>query len=164
MQPKSCASVARCGTVTAKRDHRLSFKSAAAIAIAWLTAVSSLSVPTVTLAQPSGDYGNSGDICRSQKDQAGSQGTVAGAILGGIFGAAISGRHNRAGGAIVGGTAGAIIGNSAGRHSVQCRDYPHRYGYHRSSCRWVAERYDDADHEFEVCRDRDGVWRPSGRG
>ena len=32
-----------------------------------------------------------------------------------------------------------------------------------SNCRWVQDNYGGRNHSYEVCRGRDGVWRPSGR-
>jgi hypothetical protein len=54
------------------------------------------------------------------------------------------------------------ICHPAGKPVLKCRSYPGRIGYHRSNCHWV-EQIGAADHQFEVCRDPDGVWRPSGR-
>ena len=51
----------------------------------------------------------------------------------------------------------------AGQGSVQCLAYPPRVQTHQHNCRWVEDAYDGAVHQFEVCRDPDGVWRPSGR-
>ena len=87
---------------------------------------------------------------------------MVGAILGGVLGAGVAGPHNRAAGAVVGGTAGAVAGHEIGKNSVKCLSYPHRFRYHRSNCRWVQDPDQDG-HQFEVCRDSDGVWRPSGR-
>jgi len=113
------------------------------------------------LAQPPGASWN-GDLCQQQKQASATHGTFIGALFGGIFGAALSPRH-RAAGAAVGGTAGAVVGNGAGANSVQCLAYPPRIEAHGQACHWVSEDYDGGPHEFEVCRDPDGVWRPSGR-
>lgn len=131
----------------------------------------SLAVPQFAAAQPAGQYDNGdngrsygrGDVCRREKAESGTRGTFIGGILGGIFGAAIAGRGSRGAGAVIGGSAGALVGNAAGRNSVQCVQYPSRLSYHDSNCRWVQEYYNDRRHDFEVCRDPDGVWRPSGR-
>ncbi len=48
--------------------------------------------------------------------------------------------------------------------AVKCAEYPRGVTYHRANCRWVQEYYGGAYHDFEICQDRDGVWRPSGRG
>jgi hypothetical protein len=50
-----------------------------------------------------------------------------------------------------------------GQHKVACQNYPSRVADHRANCHWVRETYDGADHDFELCKDSDGVWRPSGR-
>lgn len=48
-------------------------------------------------------------------------------------------------------------------HPMQCLAYPARVKAHADPCHWVSDFYDGAAHEFEVCREADGVWRPSGR-
>jgi hypothetical protein len=114
------------------------------------------------LAQPPGASWN-GDLCQQQKQASATHGTFIGALFGGIFGSAVAGRHDRAAGAVVGGSAGAVIGHTAGADSVQCLPYPPRVEAHADSCQWVSDAYDGGPHEFEVCREPDGVWRPSGR-
>lgn len=52
---------------------------------------------------------------------------------------------------------------AAGQGSVTCLAYPPRVETHQHNCRWVEDAYGGAAHQFEVCRDPDGVWRPSGR-
>ncbi|HWA64226.1 MAG TPA: glycine zipper 2TM domain-containing protein [Caulobacteraceae bacterium] len=133
-----------------------------ALAAAALVAAPSLAAPQLALAGDYDDYGR-GDICAQRRDEAATRGSVLGGILGGIFGASVAGRHDRVAGAVIGGTAGAVAGHEIGKHSVRCLNYPARVGYHRNNCRWVEERRHGEDQEFEVCRDRDGVWRPSGR-
>jgi uncharacterized protein YcfJ len=113
------------------------------------------------IAQPPGASWN-GDVCHEQKQAAAAHGTFLGAIFGGIFGAAIA-PHDRAAGAVVGGTAGAVTGHVAGADSIQCLPYPPRVEAHEAACQWVSDSYDGAPHEFEVCKEPDGVWRPSGR-
>ena len=69
-------------------------------------------------------------------------------------------------GAILGGIVGAVAGHEIAKRNVQCGSYPKRVArnsYQRSNCRWVQERYEGRNQSFEVCRGRDGVWRPSGR-
>jgi hypothetical protein len=51
----------------------------------------------------------------------------------------------------------------AGQGSVKCLAYPPRVETHQHNCRWVEDVYGAAAHQFEVCRDPDGNWRPSGR-
>ncbi len=118
--------------------------------------------PLPSLAQPPGAYWR-GDVCHQQKAAAAHRGTFLGALFGGIFGSAVAGRGNRAAGAVIGGSAGAAIGHAAGANSVECLPYPPRVETHEGRCRWVSEDYDGGPREFEVCRDPDGVWRPSGR-
>ncbi len=48
-------------------------------------------------------------------------------------------------------------------HPIACLPYPPRVQAHAGACRWVSDFYAGAAHEFEVCREDDGVWRPSGR-
>lgn len=55
----------------------------------------------------------------------------------------------------------APVANSA--HPIECLSYPARVKVHADPCHWVSDFYDGAAHEFEVCREGDGVWRPSGR-
>jgi hypothetical protein len=130
--------------------------------IVTIAAVAALAgAPIAAAAQPPGDYWQ-GDVCHQQKHAAASRGTFLGAIFGGIFGSALAGR-NRAAGAVIGGTAGAAIGHAVGKDSVQCLPYPPRISAHDPNCHWASENYDDGEHQFEVCRDPDGVWRPSGR-
>ncbi len=52
---------------------------------------------------------------------------------------------------------------AAAQGLVKCLAYPPRVETHQHNCRWVEDAYGDAAHQFEVCRDPDGVWRPSGR-
>jgi len=114
-----------------------------------------------TLAQPPAESW-SGDLCQQQKQASATHGTFIGALFGGLFGAALAPR-NRAAGAVVGGTTGAVVGHAAGANSVRCLAYPPRIETHGDACHWVSEDYDGGPHEFEVCQDPDGVWRPSGR-
>ena len=137
-------------------------KNAITLAMTAMIGLTSISIPQIAAAQTRHDYG-SGDVCRAEQRQAANNGTAAGAIIGGSIGAGAA-RGNRVGGAILGGALGAIAGHAIGKSSVKCLDYPRRVSYHRNGCRWVSEYYDGRDHQFEVCRDRDGVWRPSGRG
>jgi uncharacterized protein YcfJ len=133
-------------------------------AVLWAAALAAILVATAlpAAAQPPGAYWN-GDVCHQERAAAAHRGTFLGALFGGIFGSAIAGRHDRAAGAVVGGSAGAVIGHAAGASSVQCLPYPPRIEAHGDTCQWVNDAYDGGPHEFEVCRDPDGVWRPSGR-
>jgi hypothetical protein len=104
--------------------------------------------------RPPESYG-SYDPCQAARAEAGHNGAVTGGVLGAIAGAAIAGRGSRAGGALVGGAVGAVAGNQVARNNVSCASYPEGYHRHRH-CRWV----NDHGHGLEVCRGRDGVWRP----
>ena len=53
---------------------------------------------------------------------------------------------------------------ASGPRAVRCEAYPRGITYHRDNCRWVQEYYSGEYHHFELCQDRGGVWRPSGRG
>lgn len=119
--------------------------------------------PTVSEAQSARAYGR-GDLCAQQRRQAGTRGAVTGAIVGGALGAAVGARGNKTEGALLGGAVGAVAGNQIARKNFRCADYPRRVTYRRAHCRWVQEYYGGRWHGFEVCRGRDGVWRPSGRG
>ena len=116
--------------------------------------------PVATAAQPPGEYWQ-GDLCHQQKHEAASRGTFIGAIFGGVFGWVLAGRGHRAAGAAIGGSAGALAGHAIGEDSVECLSYPLRVNAHEGNCHWVSEFYDGAQHEFEVCRESDGVWRPT---
>ena len=57
---------------------------------------------------------------------------------------------------------GAVSGNAVGRSRVQCVAPPPRHS-HRHNCQWVQDQVNGRWQTFEVCRDHNGVWRPSGR-
>jgi hypothetical protein len=48
-------------------------------------------------------------------------------------------------------------------HPMECLAYPPRIQAHAAACHWISNFYAGAAHEFEVCREGDGMWRPSGR-
>ena len=125
-------------------------------------AVSTFAVPTVSLAQSARSYG-SGDVCAAQRRSTANRGTVAGAVVGGLLGGSVAGNGAKTEGAVLGAGLGAVAGHQIAKNSVRCVDRPRRVAA-RNNCRWVQEYYGGRNHEFEVCRDRDGVWRPSGRG
>jgi len=52
---------------------------------------------------------------------------------------------------------------AASGHRVRCLGYPGRFSYHKDNCRWIDDVSAGGDHQFEVCHDPDGAWRPSGR-
>ena len=137
-------------------------------------AVSTFAVPTVSLAQSSRSYG-SGDVCAAQRRSTANRGTVAGAVVGGLLGGSVAGNGAKTEGALLGAGLGAVAGHQIAKNSVRCIDPPRRAAarYNSASnasasrnnnCRWVQEYYGGRNHDFEVCRSKDGVWRPSGRG
>lgn len=46
---------------------------------------------------------------------------------------------------------------------VKCVPYPRSVTVHAANCRWLEETVAKAVKSFEVCKDKDGVWRPTGR-
>jgi len=67
---------------------------------------------------------------------------------------------------VIGGLVGAGVGHQVGKHYIKCSPYPTRVAqtaYSRKNCQWITETYDGRDHDLEICRNKDGVWRPSGR-
>ena len=135
----------------------LALVSAAAIA-APLAAV-----PQYASAQSASAYG-SGDVCAAQRRSAGNKGTVVGGLLGAVIGSQVAAKGVRTEGAVLGGAVGAVAGHAIAKRNVRCTTYPSRIASHRSNCKWVQETYGGRAHNFELCRGRDGVWRPSGRG
>ena len=140
----------------------LTFTAIAAIA------ASSMMVPTFAAAQGR-SYG-SGDVCREQQRQSANKGTVIGGLSGALLGGAVAGNGAKTEGALLGAGLGAVAGHQIAKNSVRCVDPPRRVAARynnagrNSNCRWVQEYYGGRNHEFEVCRNKDGVWRPSGRG
>jgi outer membrane lipoprotein SlyB len=130
--------------------------------------VSTFAVPQVSVAQSARSYG-SGDVCAAQRRSSANRGTGAGAIVGALLGGSVAGHGAKTEGAVLGAGVGAVVGHQIGKNSVRCVNPPPRvaarYNQARNSnCRWVQEYYGGRNHDFEVCRERDGVWRPSGRG
>ena len=136
-------------------------KTFIAIAAAAATAVTGLAAPTFAAAQyyapPGVSYRD--DPCRDQKRSSGTTGAVVGGIAGAVLGSQVAGRGARTEGAVIGGVGGAVVGNQIGRHSVKCGAYPRGYKA-RKGCRWVSDRYDGRNYSYQVCRGRDGYWRP----
>ena len=116
--------------------------------------VTSFSIPTVAAADAWRD-----DPCRYERHEAGRNGTVAGGVIGALIGSQVAGRGNRTAGALIGGGVGAVAGHQIGAHSVQCNGYPASYRRHRD-CQWVTDSYHGRRSSYEVCRGRDGYWRP----
>ncbi|MET0294391.1 MAG: glycine zipper 2TM domain-containing protein [Phenylobacterium sp.] len=131
--------------------------SAAAMLAAPMTAV-----PQFAAAQSVRDYG-SGDICRSEQRRSANTGTVIGGLAGAAVGRSVAADNARTEGTLLGAAVGAVAGHQIGKSRVNCTGYPRGVSA-RSNCRWVQEYYGGRNHDFEVCRGRDGVWRPSGRG
>ena len=133
-------------------------KALIALASAAAITVPAFAAPQVAFAQSARSYG-SGDICAAQRATASTKGLVAGGLIGAFVGSQMAGRGARTEGSVIGGVAGAALGHHIGKSSVRCIGYPDRIASHQSNCRWVQEY----TQTFEVCRGRDGVWRPSGR-
>ena len=125
-------------------------------AVAAALAVQPMVVATSAQARDS-DYGR-GDPCTTAKHKSADRGTTTGAVVGALAGAAIAGKGDRAKGALVGGAVGAVAGHQIGLHNFDCTRYPKRISA-RANCHWIVED----GRSFEICRQRDGVWRPSGR-
>jgi len=138
-------------------------KHAMSLAVALALALAGGSAPNLAIAQEYHSYG-SDDPCSEAKHRAATNGTVTGGVLGAVLGGAVAGGGggSRLGGALVGGTVGAVAGHEIGKNSVKCLSYPPHY-HPRKNCHWVQQYYDGRNHDFEVCRDADGDWRPSGR-
>jgi hypothetical protein len=127
-----------------------------AAALAAALVAQPLVVPTSAFARD-GDYGRE-DPCVAAKHKSAKTGTVAGGVVGALAGSAIAGSGDRAKGAIIGGALGAAAGHQIGLHNYNCAAYPRRVAA-RANCHWIVED----GRSFEICRQRDGVWRPSGR-
>ncbi len=141
-------------------------KAIITLAGALAIAASTLAAPEFAAAQSRRDYG-AGDPCRAQQRSAANKGTAAGAILGAIVGSQVAGNGARTEGSILGAGVGAVAGHQIAKGNFKCTNYPRRVTANtrqRADCRWVQEYYGGRNHDFEVCRSRDGVWRPSGRG
>ena len=120
-------------------------------------------VPTFAEAQSSRSYGR-GDVCKYERKQAGNRGTIGGGLVGGALGAAVAGDGAKTEGAVLGGIVGAVAGNQIAKKNFRCATYPKRISHRRDNCRWVQEYDGRRWNGFEVCRNRSGEWRPSGRG
>jgi hypothetical protein len=131
-------------------------------------AASTLAAPQFAAAQSSRTYGT-GDPCVAQQRRTANTGTAAGAVVGALLGSQVAGNGARTEGAVLGAGIGAVAGHQIAKSRVKCTDYPRRVSAQparvaaQNNCRWVQEYYGGRNHSFEVCRNRDGVWRPSGR-
>ena len=103
------------------------------------------------------------DPCLAAKTRAANNGAVTGAVLGAVVGGAMAGGGSHLQAAAAGGNSGALAGHSLGANGVKCLSYPARYRPRRD-CNWIEDDADGAPGRFEVCRGRDGLWAPSGRG
>jgi len=134
-------------------------KTLMAVTAAAAVAASGLAAPVAASAQPRGVVYKA-DPCRAEKKQAGATGAVLGGIAGAVIGSQVAGRGARTEGAVIGGVGGAVVGNQIGRHSVKCVGYPRGRHASRSGCRWINDRYQGRNYSYEICRGRDGYWRP----
>jgi len=124
-------------------------------------AAPTLAAPEFAAAQSGRNWGTS-DPCRAQQRRQANTGTIAGGVLGAVIGGSVAGNGAKTEGALLGGAVGAVAGHEIAKRNFKCSAYPQRVSQRRN-CRWVQEYYGGRNHGFEVCRDRDGVWRPSGR-
>ncbi|OXE36312.1 MAG: hypothetical protein CGW95_08355 [Phenylobacterium zucineum] len=139
-------------------------KSVLALTLATTCALGTLTVPEYASAAEA-SYGR-GDVCTSRQKESATTGTLAGGVIGALAGATLAGKKDRTAGAVIGGLVGAGVGHQVGKHNIKCTAYPDRVAqttYSRKNCQWIIETYEGRDHSLEICRDKDGAWRPSGR-
>ena len=129
----------------------MAFSASAALAAAPMIAIPHLALAYTT----SWDY----DPCKEAQKSATTRGAVTGGVLGAVAGALLGGGRHRVAGAVVGGAVGAVAGSQIARGQVRCLAYPYGYRPH-PGCHWVY----DHGRGFEICRGRDGYWRPWDRG
>ena len=145
-------------------------KRALALAAAGMIAVTA---PAVTF--PSIASAQSYDPCREQQRQSANKGTIVGGVVGALAGGGVAAKGAKTEGALLGGAVGAVAGHEIGKRNAKCDRYRpapratyrnnnvQRSNYAASSnCRWVKDSYNGRTQSFQVCRDRDGVWRPRG--
>jgi uncharacterized protein YcfJ len=113
------------------------------------------------------------ESCREQQRRSANKGTLVGGLGGALLGGTVAGNGAKTEGAVLGGVVGAVAGHQIAKKNARCSSYPRRSA--RSSqaaprrvsqnrsrdCRMVDERYGGRNHSYQVCRDRDGVWRPT---
>lgn len=133
-----------------------------------------LTVPA-TVALPGVASAQSYDPCREQVRQQANKGTIVGGLVGALAGGGVAAKGAKTEGALLGGAVGAVAGHEIGKRNAKCDRYRpapraayrdnnyQRSSYSSSSnCRWVKDSYNGRTQSFQVCRDRDGVWRPRG--
>ena len=133
-----------------------------------------LTVPA-TVALPGVASAQSYDPCREQVRQQANKGTIVGGLVGALAGGGVAAKGAKTEGALLGGAVGAVAGHEIGKRNAKCDRYRpapratyrnnnvQRSNYAASSnCRWVKDTYNGRTQSFQVCRDRDGVWRPRG--
>lgn len=133
-----------------------------------------LTVPA-TVALPGVASAQSYDPCREQTRQQANKGTIVGGLVGALAGGGVAAKGAKTEGALLGGAVGAVAGHEIGKRNAKCDRYRpapraayrnnnvQRNNYAASSnCRWVKDTYNGRIQSFQVCRDRDGVWRPRG--
>lgn len=83
-----------------------------------LSLAASMAIPVMALAQDRDLRGYDG-YCYARKKEAQTNGTVIGAVLGGLVGSQIS-KNERGLGTVGGAVVGGVIGNNVGKKSVKC--------------------------------------------
>ena len=146
-------------------------KRALSLAAAGMMALAApAALPSVASAQ-------SYDSCREQQRQQANKGTIVGGLVGALAGGGVAAKGAKTEGALLGGAVGAVAGHQIAKSNAKCSGYrpaprpaARTSNYQRSSyapaasnCRWVQDNYGGRNHSYEVCRGRDGVWRPTGR-
>jgi len=111
------------------------------------------------------------ESCREQQRHSANKGTVIGGLGGALLGGTVAGNGAKTEGAVLGGVVGAVAGHQIAKKNAKCDAYRRsssNYDRRRVSqntrpanCRWVQEYHNGRDRSYEVCRGRDGVWRPS---
>lgn len=142
-----------------------------------LAAAGMIATTVPVMAFPSVASAQSYDPCREQQRQSANKGTIVGGLVGALAGGGVAAKGVKTEGALLGGAVGAVAGHEIGKRNSKCSNYRpaprpayrSSNNYQRSSysppsnCRWVQDYYGGRNHSYEVCRGRDGVWRPSGR-
>lgn len=112
------------------------------------------------------------ESCREQQRRSANKGTLVGGLGGALLGGTVAGNGAKTEGAVLGGVVGAVAGHQIAKKNAKCSYYPRRGARSSSApravsqnssrnCRIVQEYYGGRNHSYQVCRDRDGVWRPS---